>query len=721
MRIGFTTVKKYIYDLLRAVSNYLEKDLVMMVYLLIIGFVKFAMSSNLAVLIYPTEGYDDVLMSRLAENLYNGNWLGNYDNLTLVKAWFFSLFVAGCRYIGISYLDAQIVLQILGVTLFCIACCGLFKAHRKIIYIMYPLLLFCPIFHSAWTFQRMYRSGLVPIFEYFVLAGYIAIYSSEKEYKGILKSNAIFWCVWMLISGLAFNAMWLTKEDSIWIVPFMVVASISAIIKWIVGNIDNVRDNIKQVIVCAVIRGLIVAIPFVCLWGTSSIIKRKNNEYYGIDVVTDTSGTNFARVMNLLYAIEDDYEQPYVSVSYEKLQKLYEVSPTFATVKNELNYGYLEGDICDRNVGDQELEDGWFYWVLRASVARAGYYKDANTSEMFYGKVADELQQAIDDGKLSCRATMPSSLMSPWKEGYLENLVSTLFVANDYVISYQDIMSVGPPSNAGQSVTAVDYMGAQTNNVIVYPMDEEISINGWILWKGQEKVDIELRSNDGTAQKLVLQPSIDVTNSQFGQLNPEMSTNCRFSDNLTISKSSNLSVCILSKNGEVLHEVPVGVENLNYEDDKCLMIIDEYSRISTQDEIVKAENRYASRLNRINNLYQKFGKVLFYTMLLSYLIVGCAYFIYMIKGRKKNEKDVISDKWCVVGKCLLVCLGLLLSYLLILGGISYTDISAYGAIRYMYLVAAYPLVISFDCIVFGLLCFLMINKLKDKFGNKEGK
>ena len=111
-------------------------------------------------------------------------------------------------------------------------------------------------------------------------------------------------------------------------------------------------------------------------------------------------------------------------------------------------------------------------------------------------------------------------------------------------------------------------------------------------------------------------------------------------------------------------------------------------------------------LNQIQKLYALTGLYLW--------IAGAILFLYvnvrMVAGIRKNQKYL--DIW-------LVMTGILCSYLVLLGGIGYTHVSAFDAINATYLSAAYPLITTFWCL--GVLKFLedMIEYFFGKNTNKN--
>ena len=69
----------------------------------------------------PQYAHDDALFIRLAENLVQGEWLGPYDNLTLVKGPFYPLWIALSFKLSLPLLLSQHLLYIFACMVFVLA------------------------------------------------------------------------------------------------------------------------------------------------------------------------------------------------------------------------------------------------------------------------------------------------------------------------------------------------------------------------------------------------------------------------------------------------------------------------------------------------------------------------------------------------------------------------------------------------------------------------
>lgn len=528
------------------------------------GVLRVLITANLPILAQPDAGFDDGLMLTITTNLARGNWLGDYNYITLVKGPFFPFFLLFCFVSGISFLAAETILYVLGCMFFCMAIRKMFSSYKPL-YIIYIILLGNPVMVSSEAFQRVYRNGIVMGLELFVLGAFVAVF---LNYQADIRT----WLKWMCVGSLAFVAMWYTRDDSIWIAPFMIVAML--VIAGMVAKREGVKNKtfIKKMFVL-----LLPAIVYgICTVGISGI----NYREYGIFTVTDTSGTNFSKTIQLMYSVKNEEEIPYVSVSREKMERFYKVSPTLETIQDAMDsrMNYWNGN--GRNPYDGEVEDGWFYWCLRQSVQDCGYYSDANTSEEFYGKVYDELKQAIDNGEFEIRSSMPSALMSPWRKGYFGELMQTMKFANNYVLNFEGIgIADGNIASSAQENSSIEIVETITHNRAIYP-------------------------------------NID--------------------DDTLYSKYVNVMVAILYK------------------------IINCYKKC--------------------NNFIYTFSLVAFALLLLKTII------------------GVFHKNYEMVPMCIIIT-GFVLSYCVFLAGVSYTHISAFGTIMYMYLSSAYPLLLAIEGIL----------------------
>ena len=81
------------------------KELLLFLFMAGFGLLKQFFVYNLPIMAVPKGVHDDWIMVHLAETLRNGQWLGEYNDLTLTKGMFFPLYLAVCSFFHLSYLN----------------------------------------------------------------------------------------------------------------------------------------------------------------------------------------------------------------------------------------------------------------------------------------------------------------------------------------------------------------------------------------------------------------------------------------------------------------------------------------------------------------------------------------------------------------------------------------------------------------------------------------
>ena len=377
---------------------------------------------------------DDGLMARHAASLLSLSWLGRYNQFTLSKGVFFPFFLAVTKALHIDMLTAVSLLYGFSCMVFvqafypvilpameklpsehsrvCRACCTKGSRLRVLLlYVLFTLLLFHPVMACHEVVQRVYRNSLLPSQVLLVFGGMAGLYFSEGRKRGLFFSAA---------ASFGFASLWLSREDGFWIAPFVAVAAVLTAFK-------------KRKLLLPFLPALVTtaSVALVCLL---------NFFVYGVWLDTEIAGGNFPRLMKAIYQVDAGPEvSPYVSVSREKLKLLYRESPAMAAIEEPLErlmdaWAVSSGRLPE-NKENLEVENGWFFWVLRDAAAMAGYHADASTADSFYGQAAREIRQAFREGRLSRQASMPSALMPPWRKGMLPDLIREMGKSAEMVSS----------------------------------------------------------------------------------------------------------------------------------------------------------------------------------------------------------------------------------------------------------------------------------------------
>lgn len=613
---------------------------------------------------------DDGLMVYLAENLKNGRWLGDYQRLTLVKGMGYPLFLALAGVTPFSYLTLSSFFYTVSVLCMVYAVKPLFKTYKSLA-VLYGVLLFNPVSAALVTFQRVYRNSISAAQVLLIIGSFAGIYFRRE------------WAVkrqlpWVAGAVMGLVSFYYTREDAIWIMPFILVVTILYII---MVSVRFWHFNKKDLAV----RFFLILLPLLSVGAAGKAVSFLNQHYYGTPVVNELNEGAFAEMMKTIYSVEDEKELEQTSVSREKLLVLYENSKTLAGIRDEMDRELSAWCQDEEYSKTWEVKDGWFFWILRDAMSDAGYYESPETMEAFCRQVTKELQTAIDEGTLKERPVMPSAMMSPWRKGYFQQTLQAMWELHLYANSYEGLYTQAAYSvddNAG----GIGKFEELTKNKAFCYENGKAEVSGWCA-----SSDVEmLLVRDATGKMIAAvewleSPDVTAYLKSVGR-EADNSGQSRFT--FQIEKESykgGLNLCGYDKNGKELfcYALTTGAEG--FEDSKTVLRLDVcYILPNNNDHIIKVQPKI-DLLNRIWEIYALTGPYLW--------IIGAAAFVWitirMVLEIRKEQRHLWT--WLVLA-------GLLCSYLVLLGGIGYTHVSAFDAINATYLSAAYPMITAFWCI-----------------------
>lgn len=331
--------------------------------------------------------YDDALYVKLAENLIKGNWLGGYDNLTLVKHPFYSFWIALMFYLGIPLSFSHSFLYVFSCFIFTIAVRPLLRNLPYLILIVYATLLFHPISFPIIGMQRVIREGIYMSLPLLVLSFLIG---------SLLRKNASIkeLIIWNVGFGLSLAAFLLTREEGIILFPSLILLMLVQTYRHVVFTRDK-----KKIFAVLFIP---IMITFIIIGAVASI----NYYYYDAFIINDRTHRAFSGARDILVSVKPDEMKSYLPVSKETRIKIYQVSPAFAELEP-----FLDGKLLEvwGNVGPYKGDDisTHFNWALRDAVAMAGYYGSAKSSLNYYKRLTSEIQTACDSGQIDCYNKSP--------------------------------------------------------------------------------------------------------------------------------------------------------------------------------------------------------------------------------------------------------------------------------------------------------------------------
>lgn len=649
--------------------------------IVILTLTKYLLTNGLPLYAIVNAYYDDELMMRLSNSIMRGEWLGAYGKRTLVKECMFPVFMALIRYLGLSYSYAVITLYIFSCIIFCLAI-NKFIHNDKFILLLYIVLLFNPASMDLSSYQRIYRCSISPAQVLLIFACFFALYyevcvQTQRGRREILQK-----AFWGILAGISLTFFVYSREDSIWVIPFVTVITITGIVLTISKIKVMTHYNFA-------LNVFLLLTPIILLLLGTITISSINKYYYDVYLTNELSGSSFADCIKSIYSVKNDDEMRRITNPRTKIQKLYEVSPTLRSISGSLEQVLDNWDLSDRNPGDGEVENGWFTWALRDAVDLAGYYSSAQSAADFYDAVAKEINEASANGLVETQATMPNALMPPWRSSQTRDFCDAILKSIVFVFNFEetDAFLVMNDKYEMNQYLAEYYEFTNVTNNYFLENATKIRIRGWaFLENSMDDISIELVSKEsGDTIILPRQSSMDVYAhfEEEGQITTPIMSKCRFSCDIICNPKDKYYLKFItpsSSNNYISEEGDVHME-----ESSIRYVIDEFIRY--EEGNYTSINKWAvDTVNNISSVYRSCNGIIGMLSIIMYLIIWG----YNVCAIKKGKYTI--EYW----NELMIPSALLASLFVLIIGVSYMEEYSFGAISSLYYSGAYSLVLSFE-------------------------
>ena len=454
--------------------------------------------------IYPNAGGDDGLFITLGRYLVDGNWLGPFDQHTLMKGPGYPAFLALVQVSGLPISIAHALFHCFSITFFVIIAHRFIKSHL-LSALLFGVLLWHPVSLSVYL-TRVIREQIYCGQVLIVLATFFAMAFCRSD-KFRRPAFAIF-------SGLMLGWYWLTREEGVWILPALAIIVAAAAWKFFHAGDRWSYIVPLTVLICtfAVVQGGYRAAN---LW--------KYGKFIGVDV----KEPNFERALQAINSVRSGGNMPFVSATKVARQQIYVVSPTFASLK-EFIEGPSVSEVTEITckyypISCGEIAGGWFMWALRDAAGTNGHFSSPATASQFFKNIADEITTACTTGQLVCsKQLIPEMPQISWKD-LAERLPSRYMAALSLLIMVQ------PPLQLNESMGKEIELAAALKflNRPLYARSPDLAganlvLSGWYYKSGRDWKSLVVESANGTLvqQKIVRNPSPDI---QKAMKDPEAS------------------------------------------------------------------------------------------------------------------------------------------------------------------------------------------------------
>lgn len=348
--------------------------------------------------------HDDTLFLSQAFHILAGDWLGPYNQLTLLRGPFYPLWISFVYTLGMPLIHANDLLY-LGACLLTMRALRPLISSRLLLFVLFILLYFAPHSYDYATISHAFR---MQIYSSLVLLLFSA--ALGLGVRLVYRSGAPF--TWALMVGLFFSFFWYTREEGVWVLPALVL-----LVLFIGAAL--VRRHSWSIVVYTAIQCLVIP-GLVFLLCTSGLMFM-NQQFYGAAVVRDVKAKEFKHAYDGLLRIKPDDYRPRVPVTRKTLQKLYKLSPKMQELKP-----YLE-NTADKLGFAGEFPSALFIFSFRDATAAAGYYRQgADVTLAFFDGLGDELEALCREGQVEC-GSLPLSMVPLWRNEFNVKLPGAFF------------------------------------------------------------------------------------------------------------------------------------------------------------------------------------------------------------------------------------------------------------------------------------------------------
>jgi hypothetical protein len=441
-----------------------RKDYVVAAIIIFAAIFRYWITAGFPITAFAHGVFDDALFIRLAESVVSGEWFGDYDMLTLVKAPLYSLFIAINYLLGLQFKAMEHAIYIIACVVFYLA---LVKAsvNRYIALVVFLFLLFNPFHHNT-----VERGWFYAALTFLVVSGLLYVIALRVK-SGYVKS----WHAFLL--GLGIACLYLSREEMLWLYPLLLVAF---------GILFYIPDKpVLKRTLSRILPVLVLGIAFPIV-----VVMSGNYMKYGYWGVTDTSIDSFKPAMRKIKSVRAGDEIPFVDVTQKSFDQIYSASPTFAKLRSKLqgDLGAKWGSLMCRRKSSAcgEIGGGYLFWALREALETEGYFQQVDKVEGFFSDVDFELKNACEAGQLDC-----SRFVWPVRYPIRLNRIDDYLMKIPGFVRYMVTGLNGLLPGYGQSMGPEDKLlvfEKLSNTTVIRPsVHDSFIVSGWLLSDSAEK------------------------------------------------------------------------------------------------------------------------------------------------------------------------------------------------------------------------------------------
>jgi hypothetical protein len=363
--------------------------------------------------------HDDGLFFNLAQSIVAGEWLGEYNERTLIKGPGYPLWMAVMHLLGIPLLTSHHLAYIGATFLLSIALYPLHKS-KWIGLVIFALFLFNPLpffGRPVDSFSRQYIN--LPI----------AIICAATAIGTILRRDRRLSVLttWIIGLGLSIGYLRITRGEYVWITPLVV----SVVLSIIVHYYSLSKRVMVNLLLLLLLSGLLVP----------SVVRVINYRVYGAAIVDEFSSQSLLGAYGALTRIKHMTWLPHIPVPRSSWYAAASVSPAFSKLmpsllgeigQNWTMIGDTEMLFGGVSVGLPqefgEIPGGWFVFAFREALWDSNEVVDLPSSLAYYDQIAIEINDACDLGKIDCYPKKRVTFMPLLSQNYFLPIYDSVLI-----------------------------------------------------------------------------------------------------------------------------------------------------------------------------------------------------------------------------------------------------------------------------------------------------
>lgn len=447
------------------------------------------------------QSYDDSLFVKLGQYMATGQWLGPYDQFTLMKGPGYPFFLAISHWSGLPNTFTQALFFCMALGALALLTLKATKSRFMAVVVFVLPLLDPKTFEIDRTLRDcIYTSQSVLLFATFAYCLLVARTSRRRVISAV-------------IAGVLFGWAWLTREEGVWLVPSLVAVAAFAFLRD--RQLDGRRNWLSS--------SIIMVCTFVVI---NAIFATINWVDYGSFVGVDVKSSSFQTALSTLESVQVGVPISYVSVPRAARTQIYSVSPHFAKLRPYLDptpgpSQWEAGGCMFHSSACGDIGTGFFMWAFRDAVAGVGAYKSPRQASAYYDAITREVRSACRAGRLRCEKRwipyMPR--MTAQQMGYIYGSIATLV---------RDVFTAGDdPKPRTQNVTGSEEKFRATLGFLNWPSHfplyenkavADVRVSGWFHNPSAGSSWFNLRvsdpQNESVPYNLIREASPDLVQSQ---------------------------------------------------------------------------------------------------------------------------------------------------------------------------------------------------------------